>query len=237
MDPRHLGVDQRLLGFCAYCGAKPNTRDHVPSLILLDDPLPNDLPVVDACEECNLGFSLDEEYLACFLECVIAGSVDPKELSRDKVKRIMTEKKWLSSRIKESELFGPHREKNWEPELSRVYNVVIKLAKGHAAYELSQTQIRNPDSISILPLSEMTREWHEKFENAWGGNSEPWPEIGSRALMRAAGAKPYETDIGPWINVQQGRYRYGVEETQGVRGVRVRIVLAEYLGCLVEWFG
>lgn len=37
MDPRKLFVDERLLEMCAYCGGQPDTRDHVPSRVLLDD--------------------------------------------------------------------------------------------------------------------------------------------------------------------------------------------------------
>jgi hypothetical protein len=51
MDPRHLFVDERLTGTCVYCGGQPDTRDHVPSKAFLDDPLPPDLPVVEASGE------------------------------------------------------------------------------------------------------------------------------------------------------------------------------------------
>ena len=67
MDPRHLFMDERLTGMCVYCGAQPETRDHVPSKVLLDEPYPPELPVVGACEKCNASFSMDEQYLACFL--------------------------------------------------------------------------------------------------------------------------------------------------------------------------
>ena len=88
MDPRHVFVDQRLTGMCVYCGGTPNTRDHVPSIVFLDEPLPRDLPVVDACEKCNNGFSIHEQYLACLLECAIHGSVEPEHVKRDKVKNL-----------------------------------------------------------------------------------------------------------------------------------------------------
>lgn len=94
MDPRHLFIDSRLAGDnCVYCGSTADSRDHVPSKILLDDPLPRDLPVVKACSPCNSGFSLDEEYLACFVECVIAGSVNLELLSRQKIRSILSRKR------------------------------------------------------------------------------------------------------------------------------------------------
>ena len=56
---------------------------------------------VDACEECNRGFSLDEQYLACFIECVLCGTVEPSGLQRPKIKRIISENSSLSHRIGE----------------------------------------------------------------------------------------------------------------------------------------
>jgi hypothetical protein len=60
MDPRHLFVDQRETGMCVYCGKLPDSREHIPSKVLLDEPYPIDLPVVDACYNCNNSFSKDE---------------------------------------------------------------------------------------------------------------------------------------------------------------------------------
>ena len=37
MDPRHLFIDERHTGFCVYCGAQPDTRDHVPSKVFLKE--------------------------------------------------------------------------------------------------------------------------------------------------------------------------------------------------------
>jgi len=73
MDPRQLFADERLTGICAFCGGHPESSDHAPSKALLDDPLPADLPVVDSCTACNNGFSSDEEYFSCFLECAYVG--------------------------------------------------------------------------------------------------------------------------------------------------------------------
>jgi hypothetical protein len=74
---------------CIYRGAQPGSKDHVPSRVFLDEPYPPGLPTVAACENCNAGFSLDEQYLACFLECVLCGSIDPAQLKRPKVKRVL----------------------------------------------------------------------------------------------------------------------------------------------------
>jgi hypothetical protein len=99
MDPRHLFIDERHTGMCVYCGTHPDTRDHVPSKVLLDEPYPPELPVVGACQGCNTSFSLDEQYLACFLDCVICGGTDTSGMHRSNVKRILEEKPTLRYRI------------------------------------------------------------------------------------------------------------------------------------------
>ena len=63
----------RTHGLCIYCGGLPETREHVPSKIFLDEPYPSHLHLVEACTKCNLAYSLDEEYLACLIDCIISG--------------------------------------------------------------------------------------------------------------------------------------------------------------------
>jgi len=110
--------------------------------------------------------------------------------------------------------------------------VILKLARGHAAYEL-YPKFEEPDHIGILPLPTLGVRARQAFEGGDSSIFEPWPEIGSRAFMRASGGKPDPfPQIGDWIIVQPGRYRYAVKETGGVS---VRIALSEYLACEVSW--
>jgi hypothetical protein len=232
MDPRQLTVDDRLKGFCVYCGGPPETRDHVPSRVLLDDPLPDDLPVVDACTACNRGFSLDEEYLACFIECVLAGSTDPTRLRREKIECLLSQEDRLATRIEASARVDDQGALMWKPESERVRNVVVKLGRGHAAYELSLPQLDDPQMVMVSPLVLLSEGDRQTFENAGSGEFREWPEINSRAFLRAVGADPYGDQAGPWIVVQPGRYRYSVGQ---YGGVRAQMVLSEYLACVVEW--
>ncbi len=233
MNPEHyLFVDERLLGKCAYCGGTPDTRDHVPSKILLDEPLPANLPIVEACIGCNQGFSLDEEYLACFLECVLVGSSEVERVHRPKVKRALLHNGRLAERIHSSSSLDENGRRIWTPERERVRNVVVKLARGHVAYELSLTQIDEPQEVIFIPQSAMSRSDKEAFEKAGSGGIRGWPEVNSRAFLRACGAEPYADQQGPWIVVQPGQYRYAVDQHGGIR---VQIMLAEYLACIVDW--
>ncbi len=222
MDPRHLPMDERLKGsVCAYCEGESNTRDHVPSKVLLDEPYPLQLPTVLACEGCNRSFSLDEEYVACFLECVICGTTKIDNLTRSNVKRILERKDTLKQRIEKCKT----KDKGnlvWLPELARFHNVSQKLAKGHIAHELWPQSELIPQS-TIVPLEVLEDKQRFTFENFGYGNLTGWPEIGSRAFLRAAGEQidPFQQSSA-WIIVQRDRYRYAVDADVGM----VRIVLS-----------
>lgn len=232
MDPRQLHVDGRLIDQCVYCGDNPGTSEHVPSRILLDDPLPGNVPTVDACATCNTSFSLDEEYVACFLECALCGTADTAAVSREKVSRALLHNPSLAARIRRSLREGDDGSLVWIPEENRVRRIAVKLARGHAAYDLSLPQFEEPIEVSILPFVAMSDPMRTNFEGAGIGELRGWPTIGSRAFHRAAEAYPYGAQPGPWITVQDGRYRYSVDQPGGVC---VRIVLSEYLACTVEW--
>jgi hypothetical protein len=118
----------------------------------------------------------------------------------------------------------------WTPDRQRVENVVLKLARGHHLYELASPQHEQPQMGSFVPLIAMSAEGRREFES--GPDLAGWPEIGSRAFLRAVGVGPYAHSDGGWVDVQKGRYRYSVED-----GGPVRIVLGEYLACAVAWDG
>jgi hypothetical protein len=228
MDPRKVFADERFTGLCVYCGAEPDTRDHVPSKVLLDEPFPADLPVVPACQRCNNRFSLDEQYLACLVECAITGSTDPDLVRRDKVKRILRENPVLAARLAAARRAEEAGTVSWKPEADRVRNVVLKLARGHAAYEYSEPQLGDPQHVSFIPACAMSPERFRSFETLHA--EQLWPEIGSRAFLRAVvvGNEAF-LDDGGWCVVQEGRYRYAVSQTM------VRLVLSEYLACEIIW--
>lgn len=230
MDPKQLFADERTTGFCVYCGAKPTTRDHVPSRVLLDEPFPADLPVVPACESCNGSFSKDEEYLACLVECALNGATEPDLVRRDKVGRILREHPPLAALISQGKRVDDAGRLIWMPNAQRVRNVVVKLARGHAAYELSEPRLDEPESVSFVPFCTMSQVQMQSFE-ASGPMTAGWPELGSRAFLRAVGCSLAPSKEG-WITVQAARYRYLVAQ---LNGLVVRAVLSEYLACEVVW--
>lgn len=235
--------DERLRGGCVFCDAKvEDTRDHVPSRVLLDRPYPENLPVVPACEPCNNGFSLDEQYLACLIDCVVVGSTDPERVQREQVRKILAENPKLRERLEGARL-EDGGSTSFVPEGDRVRNVVVKLARGHAAFELGTPQRRTPDSVWWAVLGLMADADAEPFcvphvHHLIG-------EVGSRATQRMVVLEAtLESSTGElvraplictmWVEVQEGRYRYQAVEDHD--GVTIRMVLGEYLACEVRWF-
>ena len=192
--------------------------------MLLDQPYPENLPVVPACRDCNESFSLDEEYLACLIDCVLAGSASAAAVKREKIQRLLTEKPALAQRVANvREILEGQTYFRIEGE--RVRNVVLKLARGHAHYELSDPKLEEPTTVDFAPLVNFSARDREGFE--YVNPPHLFPEVGSRALQRVVASGMTE-----WIVVQPDRYRY-----LAIPGdkVEVRMVLSEYLACRVVW--
>jgi len=234
LDQLNVFADSRLRGFCIYCGGPPESRDHLPSKTLLSRPYPENLPVVEACRPCNAAFSLDEEYLACFLDCVLVGSTESENL-RLTTRRTFERKPGLRRQIAES-CVTTDSGISWTPETSRVENVLTKFARGIASYELSEPQSNQPDHVGFAPLSTLSPEALEAFESIEAQETLTfWPEIGSRAFQRAAFLwSDSQLEVVPklWIDVQPGNFRY---YASGGSDVEVRVVIREYLAAEVSW--
>lgn len=105
---------------------------------------------------------------------------------------------------------------------------MLKLARGHVAYETSESQLDEPSHVWFGPLCNLSSEQREAFETS--PDTGLWPEIGSRAFVRAIMGAPEGLLRDGWLAIQPDRYRYLVSEF-----MMVRIVLSEYLGCEVAW--
>ncbi|MFM5135422.1 hypothetical protein [Aeromonas rivipollensis] len=234
-------ADDRLINGCIFCGGSSDTRDHVPSRILLDAPYPENLPVVGACKTCNQGFSKDEQYLVCLLESVFAGSTDPERIRRPSVARAMKRSPALKARI-EAAKSSINGQTVFHPEGDRVKNVMLKLARGHAAFELSQPCKEEPDHYWCGALETLNEEAQEGFDAAH--IQQLFGEIGSRNMQRMFAAevmlksesgeqKKVQVVVNDWVDVQEGRYRYlAIDE---VNRIIIRIVISEYLACEIGW--
>lgn len=241
MDQLNSFADNRLIRGCIYCAGSADTRDHVPSKCLLEQPYPTNLPVVGCCESCNQNFSKDEQYFACLIESVLAGSTDPEKIGRASVAKIMRNSPALRQRIENSktEVDG---QIVFIPEVERIHNVMLKLARGHAAFELSQFCCTEPYHFWCGTLFTLPQETRDAFDSVHF--QQVFGEVGSRNMQRlfvtqmtlqsANGeSQNVEMLINDWIDVQDDQYRYiAIDDMDSLV---IRVVIAEYFGCEVAW--
>lgn len=234
-------ADDRLVRGCVYCGGPEETRDHTPSRVFLDSPYPEQLPVVGACLKCNNGFSKDEEYIACLIEAAVASSTDPDRIRRPNIAKILRKSPALRTKLEQAK-FSQDEQVHFNIESERLKNVLLKLARGHAAFELSQILRRDPSSVWWKSLSLMTDSERNDFDAIHVVGL--FGEVGSRGMQRLlvveahlqapeGEKKVMQLVVNDWVDVQDDRYRYLAIDDHD--GVTIRIVIAECLACEIKW--
>lgn len=230
-------ADPRLIQGCIYCGApNPDTREHVPSKVLLEKPFPENLPVIGACRSCNNSYSIDEEYAACIIACMSVGSTKPDEIKNSRVRDILSKKTYLRFMIEQSKVIssGTHSGVSFNVDQERFNKFINKLAIGHAAYELSLILHETPRRLEWKLISSMSEDEITSFDAPQ--LIDILGEIGSRDSQRAivveallqspstGEMKKIPFILNDWIDVQDGVYRYHVAQNND--SVTVKIVLS-----------
>jgi hypothetical protein len=220
--------DERNHYHCVHCGRVTDSKDHIPSKIFLDEPYSENLPVVRACRACNTGFSLDEEYVACAIDCAKAGTVDKDKIARPKIKNVLSKKDKLRYALEKSIVSDSSDHTVFHMNSERLLKVVLKLARGHALYELGIPHFETPIHSAYQLLSEMNDSLRIRYESL--PELDIFPEVGSRVMERLLSI---DNSVFPdWIIVQEGQYRYCVYQA----GLDVvRFIISEYLACEVAW--
>lgn len=229
-------ADERHKTWCIHCGEVLNqlesNLDHVPSKSILDRPFPENLPTVRICRPCNTSFSNDEEYFTAFLGSVLAGTTDPEKQVVEQTEKTLRSNLRLRREI-ENQL---HIEKDesgndqvaFVPDRCRIWNVVVKNARGHILFEHGQRAEGEPAHVAIQPIPTLSPEMCRSFETIDYGPG--WPEIGSRLMTRLITGNDMRAD--EWVIVQPNTYRFSVMDNgQFV----VRTVIREYLATEVIW--
>lgn len=230
-------ADSRLVQGCIFCGGLADTRDHIPSKCILDKPYPENLPVVGCCYKCNQSFSSDEQYFVCMLESLLCGSTNPQNIRRHSVSKILEKSPALRARIQNS-----IREVNgkivFTPEIERVNNVMLKLAQGHAAFELGLIRRDKPSHFWCGLLSSLSDEEKDIFNSVHFQYT--LGEVGSRSTQRLLVTQLSTQEgesvtflINDWIDVQDDRYRYIAIDDMGM--IIIRILIDEIFACEVAW--
>ncbi len=232
--------DERLLHFlkydkcddfhCVYCMGKADSREHLPSKIFLDEPYPSQLAILPSCISCNNSFSSNEQYLACLIDYVQLKFEKLDKVKRPKIEKTLHSRPHFGEILKQSTFYKENGELNYiEYDNEKVNSIVYKLAKGHAAYSLSDIFLEEPTFINYKFLPQLSQTELINFNTPVFINI--LPEIGSRAFRNIAfnGDKPIEA----WKIVQENQYRYLAYNEKG--GLYVRIVIGEYFFAEVIW--
>lgn len=212
--------DSRQQSFCVFCGGTPDTKDHLPSRVFLDQPYPEDLAHVPACRDCNNGFSLDEEYVAVLLEGEASGSCPGAQ--RPQIRKVLDRKPKLRNRVM-NDLASSLSDKD-----ERIKRVLIKLARGHVAYDLNDPQLDEPTYISLARLQDLSPQTRKAFETPPAVDI--YPEVGSRSFLEMVSSQRSAHWV--WVEAQRGRYRYLPYIGDGIG---VRMVIGEFLAGEVIW--
>lgn len=216
---------------CCYCGAWADTVDHVPSKVLLDEPYPENLPVVPCCRKCNEQFSLDEEYVAVLLECVRLQTFEPSLFKRKKIRKIAEHNPAILRTVRETihPLLDGHF--TIDPENARLNRVLTKLIAGHLRFEgLDQLFLHDGLDITFYQGIHANQEFYRQFHTPI--YSGLLPEVGSRALMTMV----ENGRAGSWwFEVKPDIYEYCVAPDNS----EVRIIIQDFYGVrgLVKDFG
>ena len=229
-DKYPFGYDERLLGGCLYCGAATDTTEHIPSKVFLDKPYPANLHTMKSCGSCNNGFSIDEEYVSCFIDAVICGSTEDLGILRPKVGETFIRKPEVANRIEASRRTDGD-ETFWNPEIPRFIRIIEKIARGHASHDLGLrdlgTESGSTPHVGFWPIGLMEDVQVQEFEHPVAIPF--WPELGSRAFYQALSTNG--KSLTEWTILQKGRYRYLATPVEP----SVRMVFSEYLTCIVTW--
>lgn len=218
-------ADDRLNNCCAYCGDFAETEDHVPSRCFLNQPYPQNMPVVPCCHKCNYEFSIDEEYVSCFIDCIKENTVDPHKIQREKTRKTLLHSPKLQERIA-SQIRDFGGVTIYDYEKDRFKRVMHKLAFGHLAYENSTVLWDSEYDLSMWLLSEMSIQQRYFFFKPYIGTI--FPEVGSHSLEHIV--LNYKDDevqsfSSYWNNVQDERYCYCVSPD----GNAIKFIIANLL--------
>lgn len=236
-DRRHVVFKRKSDMACIYCGEEANTREHCPSKVFLQPPLPTDLPVLPACSKCNNDYSKDEKHTNEVIKALYRHYIEPEEEEICTKEGCNDAKEYLQK-------FTQDTNRIFDERLGRIFT---KLAIGHAAYEISEGYYTDNWDGTPLYVSYTIRPFLSEEE--WGNleyaeliNDDFLPELGSRVfrniyviqihLMSSSKSQGKENKMinacfMDWTEVQDGFYKYIAFMRDDK--IIVRIIIKEFL--------
>ena len=227
--------DKSVENGCVYCGKPANTREHVPSKAFLRKPYPGDLSTIPACFDCNNGFSADEKYVSCFLDVLKAAVYQDYTCRIETTQRLETDKEL--QQLIHKQISKSDGRINYTLDEKRLCRILIKLAKGHAGFEVDHISFDDADiSVWYDFVFNMAESVIDEFEEI--PQTDIAPEVGSRGCVAPFVVQNIETGeaIGfiLWNEAQEGQYRYQVMYNK-TGGICVKIIIYEMLYCRVDF--
>ncbi len=216
---------------CVYCLNKADSKEHIPSKIFLDEPYNNELAILPACKKCNQSFSEPEQYLACLIEYIKIKLSKKNTYSRKKVSKALQNRKTLLKELEESTIRNEKNEIEFiEYKIDEIEKIILKLSIGHAAYSLSEINLKKLQHINFKFLPDLTQEEINTFNTSPQENIVP--EIGSR---EGSYISISDTNIPfyQWKHIQKNQYRYLAFISKNT--ICVRIVISEFFFSEVIW--
>ena len=220
---------------CVYCGQSATTREHIPSKAFLIKPYPENLPTIPACFDCNNGFSDDEKYVSCFLDVLkeyMYQNYTCQAITTSRLERDHSLAKLMKEQIKIVDGCV-----QYSVDEARLRRILVKLAKGHAAFAFDEV-VFDCENIKVKCIFrfDMPDDVLCAFEEIPEINV--FPELGSRSWYFVNVVQDIRTGCKAmfsfWQEIQEGQYRYQVSFNES-GGVRVKIVIFEFLYCLIDF--
>lgn len=210
-------LDRRLLGRCITCGIASTTRDHVPAKVFLDDPLPEQYPVVAMCAPCNQGASLDEEYVACLIDVVVHGDATGRGL-RTRIARSLEHSPKLRADLSRARQDEGGRCIGFLVDEPRLRCVLDKIGRGLWAYEVGEP------AGDVVDLRWTPMQPGPSAQDAFLLVDGPqlFPEVGSGGFRSLV-----ESRTPRVRTLQPGRFRYCIDISPVQPAVRM--LFSEYL--------
>jgi hypothetical protein len=144
---------------CVYCHGIASSRDHVVARTILARPLPQNLPTVPSCDDCNNRFSKDEQYFAAVLGMVgRTPEIEERVQEGADIYRTLEQSPRLDDRLISSVFYIPElgAPPILQVEERRVESILQKIAFGLFLAKFHPKTIPSLASFKPVPIRNVT---------------------------------------------------------------------------------
>lgn len=173
---------------CVYCAKNPGvTDDHVPPKSFFPQPRPSNLITVPACNKCNSGAAMDEDYFLATFMFSEAGITDAgKTLWRQRLHRMFHKNLGLRRKIAEGLSYrsmatptGIHlgRRITLQYDERRFHPVIQKIVRGLYYFEYGESLPAETELMTLFLSTKARFETAVGYAHQLGWGKRQWPCI------------------------------------------------------------